>query len=73
LQSGEVGQFSPVSGLSQVATASLAKIGKVAFLFAPNGYHNGGLIEETHQLMLEVRQIADRPCPSASCTGCLQQ
>lgn len=45
LQSGEVCLFSPVSGLSEAAKASLAEIGRVAFLFAPNGYHNGGLVE----------------------------
>lgn len=45
LQSGEVCLFSPVSGLSEVAKASLADIGEVAFLFAPNGYYNGGLVE----------------------------
>ncbi|CUH67765.1 hypothetical protein TG4357_03199 [Thalassovita gelatinovora] len=45
LPRGEVCLFSPVSGLSEAAKASLAEIGKVAFLFAPNGYHNGGLVE----------------------------
>lgn len=45
LQSGEICLFSPVSGLSDLARASLAEIGKVAFLLAPNGYHNGGMAE----------------------------
>lgn len=45
LLSGQVCLFSPVSGLSEAAKSSLAEIGEVAFLFAPNGYHNGGLVE----------------------------
>ncbi|AKH99656.1 hypothetical protein IMCC20628_00938 [Hoeflea sp. IMCC20628] len=45
LRSGKLCLFSPVSGLSDAANASLADIGNVAFLFAPNGYHNGGLVE----------------------------
>lgn len=45
LQTGQVCLFSPVSGLSAAAEESLAEIGEVAFLLAPNGYHNGGLVE----------------------------
>lgn len=45
LQSGDLCLFSPVSGLSDIAKTSLAEIGNVAFLLAPNGYHNGGLVE----------------------------
>ncbi|SOH95342.1 hypothetical protein SAMN06273572_11011 [Monaibacterium marinum] len=45
LQTGQVCLFSPVSGLSDAAKSSLDEIGEVAFLFAPNGYHNGGLVE----------------------------
>ncbi|WP_417808116.1 hypothetical protein [Thioclava sp.] len=45
LRSGDLCLFSPVSGLSNGAKSSLAEIGKVAFLLAPNGYHNGGLVE----------------------------
>lgn len=45
LRSGGLCLFSPVSGLSDAAKDSLAEIGEVAFLLAPNGYHNGGLVE----------------------------
>lgn len=45
LRSGQICLFSPVSGLSDVARASLSEIGDVAFLLAPNGFHNGGLVE----------------------------
>lgn len=37
--------FSPVTGLSEEAAASLAKIGRVTFLVAPNHYHNKALRE----------------------------
>ena len=37
--------FSPVAGLSSNARTSLANIGEVAYLLAPNHYHNKGLLE----------------------------
>lgn len=37
--------FSPVSGLNDEAVESLAAIGKVSYLLAPNHWHNKGLIE----------------------------
>jgi hypothetical protein len=45
LRSGQICLFSPVSGLSDAARASLSDIGDVSFLLAPNGFHNGGLVE----------------------------
>ncbi len=45
LRSGRLCLFSPVSGLSEIALSSLAEIGEVEYLLAPNGYHNGGLVE----------------------------
>lgn len=45
MRSGDICLFSPVSGLSDAAKASLADIGEVVFLLAPNGYHNGGLVQ----------------------------
>jgi hypothetical protein len=45
LKDGGVCLFSPVAGLNAAAKASLAAIGPVTHLFAPNHYHNGGLAE----------------------------
>ena len=45
LRSGKICLFSPVSGLSDAAKVSLSEIGEVGFLLAPNGYHNGGMVE----------------------------
>lgn len=45
LRSGQICLFSPVAGLSDVAKVSLSEIGEIAFLLAPNGYHNGGMVE----------------------------
>lgn len=45
LKSGGLCLFSPVLGLSDAALASLAGLGDVAHLLAPNHYHNKGLAE----------------------------
>jgi len=45
LTTGGLCLFSPVLGLSEAAMASLAELGKVEFLLAPNHYHNKGLAE----------------------------
>ncbi len=45
LKSGGLCLFSPVAGLNDQAKASLADLGPVEFLFAPNHYHNKGLAE----------------------------
>jgi hypothetical protein len=45
LKDGGVCLFSPVAGLSAEAKASLAAIGPVTHLLAPNHYHNAGLAE----------------------------
>ncbi len=45
LKDGGVCLFSPVQGLSQPALDSLSAIGRVAYLLAPNHYHNKGLAE----------------------------
>lgn len=45
LRTGGVCLYSPVSGLSEEAKESLAALGKVRYLLAPNSYHNGGLVE----------------------------
>jgi len=45
LQDGGICLFSPVAGLNAEAKASVAAIGRVTHLFAPNHYHNAGLAE----------------------------
>lgn len=45
LQDGGLCLYSPVAGLSDAAKRSLAAIGRVTHLFAPNHYHNRGLAE----------------------------
>ncbi len=45
LRTGQVCLFSPVSGLNTAAKTSLGELGEAALLLAPNGYHNGGLVE----------------------------
>jgi len=45
LKSGGLCLFSPVAGLGDTALASLVRLGDVAFLLAPNHYHNKGLAE----------------------------
>ncbi|ABD54927.1 hypothetical protein [Jannaschia sp. CCS1] len=45
LRDGSLCLYSPVLGLGDAARTSLAKLGKVAFLLAPNHYHNKGLSE----------------------------
>lgn len=45
LDTGELCLYSPVSGLGAEARNSLAGLGEVRFLIAPNHYHNKGLGE----------------------------
>lgn len=45
LKDGRLCLFSPVAGLGKKALESLAELGEVAFLLAPNHYHNKGLAE----------------------------
>jgi len=45
LNNSQVALFSPVQGLGHDAIESLAPLGRVAFLLAPNYYHNKGLAE----------------------------
>lgn len=45
LKDGSLCLFSPVAGLNDTAIESLAGIGNVAFLLAPNHYHNQALAE----------------------------
>jgi len=45
LRDGSVCIFSPVQGLNEAAVESLARIGAVRFLLAPNHYHNKALKE----------------------------
>lgn len=45
LKTGGLCLYSPVSGLGEEAKESLAALGKVRYLLAPNSYHNGGLVE----------------------------
>ena len=47
LKDGRLCLFSPVQGLGPEARESLAEIGEVAFLLAPNHYHNKALKEFT--------------------------
>ena len=43
LKDGRLCLFSPVQGIGRKALDSLAKIGEIAFLLAPNHYHHKGL------------------------------
>lgn len=43
LKDGRLCLYSPVQGIGQKALESLAEIGEVAFLLAPNHYHHKGL------------------------------
>ena len=45
LKDGSLCLFSPVSGLNDAVIESIAGIGNVAFLLAPNHYHNQALAE----------------------------
>jgi hypothetical protein len=45
LNNNQVALFSPVQGLGHDAIESLAPLGRVTFLLAPNYYHNKGLAE----------------------------
>lgn len=45
LNDGRLCLYSPVQGIGQKALQSLAEIGEVAFLLAPNHYHHKGLKE----------------------------
>lgn len=45
LRDGRHCLFSPVSGLGADACLSLNELGQVAYLFAPNHYHNKALVE----------------------------
>lgn len=45
LNDGSLCLYSPVLGLNNVAKASLAALGEVAYLLAPNHYHHKGLAE----------------------------
>jgi hypothetical protein len=47
LRDGSLCLYSPVPGLGDAARDSLAAFGRVAFLLAPNHYHNKGLAEYT--------------------------
>lgn len=63
LKSGELCLYSPVPGLSEAVKASLAAVGEVAFLLAPNFYHHKAL--EEYQNAYPRAQLC---CPSASQT-----
>ncbi len=45
LRNGSLCLYSPVRGLDDTAVSSLAALGTIAFLLAPNHYHNKGLTE----------------------------
>lgn len=45
LEDGRLCLFSPVAGLGDAAQQSLHDLGEVAFLLAPNHYHNKGIAE----------------------------
>lgn len=45
LEDGSLCLFSPVAGLGNAARESLHDLGEVAFLLAPNHYHNKGIAE----------------------------
>ena len=48
LRDGSVCLFSPVAGLGDIARDSLARLGEVKFLMAPNHYHNKAVAEYVH-------------------------
>jgi len=71
LKTGGLCLFSPVLGLGKEAIASLADLGKVAFLLAPNHYHNKGLLE--YRKAFPKASICARPeahARLAKITGC---
>lgn len=45
LDDGSICLFSPVSGLTEDVVDSIESLGDVSILFAPNHYHNKGLVE----------------------------
>lgn len=63
LRSGGLCLFSPVAGLNAHAMDSLAHLGTVEFLFAPNHYHNKGLAEyhATFPAATTIASDASRP------------
>lgn len=61
LTSGALCLFSPVAGLGDAAMDSLRQIGRVAYLLAPNHYHNKGLAEYA-QAFPDAKLIAPALC-----------
>lgn len=63
LRDGSLCLFSPVSGLGRAAMDSLAALGEVAFLLAPNHFHNKGLAEYTNAFPDAVPVCSERARP----------
>ena len=63
LRDGSLCLYSPVLGLGDTARKSLAEIGKVAFLLAPNHYHNKGLTEYSETFPDAVLVCSERARP----------
>lgn len=63
LKDGRLCLFSPVAGLGTKALESLSKIGDVAFLLAPNHYHNKALAEYVEAFPEAVLCAADKAAP----------
>lgn len=63
LKDGRLCLFSPVAGLGKMALESLSRIGEVAFLLAPNHYHNKGLAEYAEAFPGAVLCAPDKAAP----------
>lgn len=63
LKDGRLCLFSPVAGLGSKALESLSEIGEVAFLLAPNHYHNKGLAEYAEAFPGAVLCAPDKAAP----------
>lgn len=63
LRDGSLCLYSPVLGLNDVARRSIAGLGNVAYLLAPNHYHNKGLVEYTEAFPEAALVCSERAKP----------
>jgi len=63
LRDGSLCLYRPVLGLNDVARRSIAGLGNVAYLLAPNHYHNKGLVEYTEAFPEAALVCSERAKP----------
>ncbi len=63
LKDGRLCLFNPVAGLGEKALESLAELGEVAFILAPNHYHNKGLAEYARVFSSAVVCASEKAAP----------